>query len=446
MTMRTPRLKPAALLAALLGAGAMLHGASASALGLMEAYNAALKNDTVFRAAYYANEGGKENKVLGLSGLLPSISASFSDSKNRTDISQDGRSIHPIYYSRSSNIQVRQTLFNLDAWARYKEGQLQTDYSGAVYLSEQQQVALRVVGAYIEALFKEDQLALARIERDTYIERMKVNDLMFTKGEGTRTDMLETRARLDVAEAALLEAQDNLAATRTSLAAIIGGDVGELEKMAPDFRGSSDDTLSFDAWKRVAMERNPDLKAKQLAVDINQQEVNKSRAGHAPRLDLVGTYGKSTSDSTSTIDQTITSRSVGFQLNIPLYSGGAVNAGTRQAVANREKAKADLQTETDKAMLELRKDYDSVVSSVSRIDALMKAVESGRLLVKATEQSIKGGVRINLDLLDAQRQLSATERDLAQARYTYVLAQMKLRAAAGTLSADDVRAMAAYFR
>ncbi|WP_445230017.1 TolC family outer membrane protein [Duganella rhizosphaerae] len=444
--MRTPRLKPAALLAALLGAGAMLHGASASALGLMEAYNAALKNDTVFRAAYYANEGGKENKVLGLSGLLPSISASFSDSKNRTDISQDGRSIHPIYYSRSSNIQVRQTLFNLDAWARYKEGQLQTDYSGAVYLSEQQQVALRVVGAYIEALFKEDQLALARIERDTYIERMKVNDLMFTKGEGTRTDMLETRARLDVAEAALLEAQDNLAATRTSLAAIIGGDVGELEKMAPDFRGSSDDTLSFDAWKRVAMERNPDLKAKQLAVDINQQEVNKSRAGHAPRLDLVGTYGKSTSDSTSTIDQTITSRSVGFQLNIPLYSGGAVNAGTRQAVANREKAKADLQTETDKAMLELRKDYDSVVSSVSRIDALMKAVESGRLLVKATEQSIKGGVRINLDLLDAQRQLSATERDLAQARYTYVLAQMKLRAAAGTLSADDVRAMAAYFR
>lgn len=446
MTMRTPRLKPAALLAALLGAGAMLHGASASALGLMEAYNAALKNDTVFRAAYYANEGGKENKTLGLSGLLPNISASFSDSKNRTDITQNGRTVNPIYYSRSANIQVRQTVFNLDAWARYKEGLLQTDYSGALYLSEQQQVVLRVVGAYIEALFKEDQLALARIERDTYVERMKVNDLMFSKGEGTRTDMLETRARLDVAEAALLEAQDNLAATRASLAAIIGGDVGELEKMTPDFRGSPDDNLSFDAWKRVALERNPDLKAKQLAVDINQQEVNKSRAGHAPRLDLVGTYGKSTSDSTSTIDQTITSRSVGFQLNIPLYSGGAVNASTRQAVAGREKAKADLQTETDKAILELRKDYDSVSSSVAKIAALMKAADSGRLLVKATEQSIKGGVRINLDLLDAQRQLSITQRDLAQARYTYVLAQLKLRAAAGTLSADDVRAMAAYFR
>ncbi|MBV6320443.1 TolC family outer membrane protein [Duganella violaceipulchra] len=445
--MRVPRLKPAALLAALLGAGAMLHGASASALGLMEAYNAALKNDTVFRAAYYTNEGGKENKTLGLSGLLPNISASFSDSKNRTDILQTGSAPrYPIYYSRSANIQVRQTLFNLDAWARYKEGLLQTDYSGAVYLSEQQQVMLRVVGAYIEALFKQDQLALARIERDTYIERMKVNDLMFTKGEGTRTDMLETRARLDVAEAALLEAQDNLAATRANLAAIIGGDVGELEKMTPDFRGSPDDTLSFDAWKRVALERNPDLKAKQLAVDINQQEVNKARAGHAPRLDLVGNYGKSTSDSTNTIDQTITSRSVGIQLNIPLYSGGSVNASTRQAVANREKAKAELQTETDKAIVELRKDYDSVISSVVKIDALMKAVDSGRLLVKATEQSIKGGVRINLDLLDAQRQLSATERDLAQARYTYVLAQLKLRAAAGTLSADDVRTMAVYFR
>jgi protease secretion system outer membrane protein len=105
-----------------------------------------------------------------------------------------------------------------------------------------------------------------------------------------------------------------------------------------------------------------------------------------------------------------------------------------------------MQAEIDKQTIELRKDYDQLASAVPRIEALMKAVDSGKLLVTATEQSIRGGVRINLDLLDAQRQLSNTQRDLAQARYTYVLTYLKLRAAAGQLSAADVREMAAYFR
>jgi protease secretion system outer membrane protein len=188
------------------------------------------------------------------------------------------------------------------------------------------------------------------------------------------------------------------------------------------------------------------VRARKLGVEIGQQEINKQRSGHFPRLDAVASYGKSDSDTINTINQSSTTRSIGFQLTVPIYAGGAVNASTRQAVANREKAKADLQTEIDKAMLELNKDYDALVSSVKKIEALMKAVDSGKLLVQATEQSIKGGVRINLDLLDAQRQLSATVRDLAQARYTYILSYLKLRAASGTLSSSDVREMAGYFR
>ncbi|MTW31686.1 TolC family outer membrane protein [Pseudoduganella danionis] len=421
--------------------------ASAASLSLIEAYRAALANDSAYRAAVYANESGQENRILGRSNLLPSLSASYSGSKAHSDITY-GSKAQPQqdYISRSANVQLRQSLFSLDAWARYKQGGLQSDYSSAVFLSEQQQVIMRTVSAYIELLFKEDQLALAQWERDTYVERMKANDRLFAQGEGTRTDMLETRARLDVAEAGLLDAQDNLYSTRLALEAIVGGPVESLDHLTPEFNGRVSEPMSFDAWKRVALERNPDLKAKLIAVEINQQEINKARAGHLPRMDLVATYGKNTSESINTINQDSTTRSIGIQLNIPLYSGGAVNASTRQAVANKEKALADLQAEKDKQLLELRKNFDSLTSSAARIDALMKAVESGRLLVKATEQSIKGGIRINLELLDAQRQLSSTQRDLAQARYTYVLAHFKLRAAAGTLGENDVREISAYFR
>lgn len=438
----------AGLLAKAFGLALALPVASASATSLMQAYDAAVQNDPAYRAAYFSNEAGKENRILGRSNLLPSLSASYSNGRSNSDITTGGKTREEEYMSRSAAIQVRQPLFNMDAYARYKQGNLQADYSESVFMSEQQQAALRVVGAYVEVLYKQDQLAVATTERDAYIERMKVNDRLFTKGEGTRTDMLETQARLDVAEAAVVEGADNLMAARVTLAAILGVDVqsmGELDRLGSGFAKRPNDRLDFEAWKRVAMERNPDLKTRALNIELSQQEINKAKAGHYPRVDLTASYSKSTSDTINTIDQEYKTRSIGFQINIPLYSGGAVNASTRQAVANREKAKAELQTETDKQLLELRKNYDQLVSSVSRIMALEKASESGKLLVTATEQSIKGGVRINLDLLDAQRQLSITERDLAQARYTYVLAYLKLRGAAGTLTRDDVQEMSAYF-
>jgi protease secretion system outer membrane protein len=137
---------------------------------------------------------------------------------------------------------------------------------------------------------------------------------------------------------------------------------------------------------------------------------------------------------------------VGIQLNVPIYSGGQVSGLTRQAVASRERAKADLDRRTNLVMVELRKAHSTLQSSAARVDALNKAVNSSTLLMRATEQSIKGGVRINLDLLNAQQQQATSQRDLAQARYSYLLATLRLRAAAGTLTGDDVRKLSAYFK
>jgi protease secretion system outer membrane protein len=431
--------------------GGLLQAGAASALTLMQAYQAALLNDPTYQGAVQDAAAGEEYRNIGRSALLPNLSASYSASQNRSDLRGEdllGRATltHPRYTSRSSSVTLRQPLFNLEALARYKQGLAQSDYSAAAFDSRTQEMILRVTSAYVDALFASEQVRIIGAQRATYLEQKRVNDRLFDKGEGTRTDMLETQSKLDLAEAQMLEALDNQAVQRATLATLVGQEVGELDELAPNFRVAALPEGGFEAWRKLALEGNPDLRAQVHAIESAKQEFNKSMAGHAPRVDVFASYTKANGETLNTYTQESTARAVGVQINVPLYSGGYVNAVSRQAQAGLEKARTELQAKTDKVLLDLRKQYTSVVSGVARIQALDRAVESGELLVKATGQSIKGGVRINLDLLNAQQQLTSVQRDLAQARYNYLMALLRLRTAAGTLTPADVGEVASYFR
>jgi len=440
---RIPSIK---LLPALLGTAMLSICAQVSALDLLQAYDLALQHDPAFRSAKFANEAGKENRILGRSSLLPSVSASHSASQVDIDQTAGTRTLRDErYISRSTVLQLRQSLINFDGMARYRQGIAQTNYAAAQFQSQEQTVILRVAEAYFNVLFQADQVALARAERDVYSEQRSVNDRLFQSGEGTKTDMLETQSRLDVAEAALIEAQDALSSAQDTLAGVIGGHVEQVNQLRPGFRVEQRDVLGFDIWKETALAKNPDIQALQFNVQATTEEIKKQRAGHLPKLDAVASYNDGVSDTTTTINQDTKTKSIGFQLNVPLYSGGAVSAATRQAAANKGKALADLETQINTTLVELRRQYKLTESSVPRIEALIKAVDSAMMLVTATEQSIKGGVRINLDLLNSQRQLSIAQRDLAQARYGYMLASLRLKAAAGVLGREDVRSVSAYF-
>jgi protease secretion system outer membrane protein len=442
-------MKQKALALALLLAGA---GGNAAAISLQQAYEAALKNDPQYRMNFYENESAKENRILGRSNLLPQVSASYSASRNIADLEvissnpKLGNELtHPRYISRSSAVQVRQPILNLDGWMRYRQGKVQTEQGAKQFESDTAQVILRVVGAYSDALFAEDQVALSKVQRDMYLEQMKVNRRLFEKGEGTKTDMLETQARLDLAEAQLVEAEDNATAMRDTLAGVIGMDPGTLDPLGADFHFQDRAPKSFEDLRAAALAHNPQLAAARLAVENARLEIQRDKAGHAPRVDLIAAYSKDDAASLTTYNQNTVNRTIGVQVNIPIYQGGAINATTRQAAASWNRAQADFDNRTNQVMVELRKAYDLVLNSTAKINALEKAVASGRELMKATEQSIKGGVRINLDLLNAQQQLYTSQRDLAQARYMYLLGLLRMRAAAGTLDAGAVREVAAYF-
>lgn len=435
---------------ALLAAGVCGAG-SAGAITLEEAYQAAIKNDPVFRMRYFENEAGKENAILGRSQLLPNVAASHTVNRNTVDrqyIDQLGRTQldHPRYNGKSSVVQLRQSLFNMDAIQRYRQGKVQTAQAEQAYEAGLDEVSVRVVNTYMDALFAEDQLALARAQRDMHLEQQKVNKFLFEKGEGTRTDMLETQARLDVAEASLVEAQDHVTAVRNTLAGVIGMDPGTLDQIGANFRPVKLDIATYEDWQQLALRQNNSLEAQRLSVENSRLEIGRNKAGHLPRVDFVASYSKNDSETINVLGQQTTNRSVGIQVNVPIYSGGAINAQTRQAAANYGRAQAELDARTNEILIELRKAYDLVQSSGRKIDALVKAVDSGKELVKATEQSIKGGVRINLDLLNAQSQLVTSQRDLAQARYSYLVGLMRLRSASGTMGPDAIREIATVFR
>ncbi len=428
----------------------MAPAEQASAIGLMQAYNAALINDPTYRSAISENKAGKEYKAIGRSGLLPTLQYSYATSQNKAETTAPNflgkeSTSNTNYRSITNNVSLRQTLFNLDSYARYKQGIAQSNYSDAQFNSRSMDLMIRLVSSYADAKYAEDQLGLISAQRDSYVEQKRVNDRMFEKGEGTRTDMLETQARLDVAEAQVIEYTDNLMNARNTLASMIGSEVTQLDGLIADFKVMSLTPNVFEEWKAIAESNNAELAAGRFSLEAAQQEITKSRAGHAPRLDLNAGYNHGISDSLTTQKQDSAVRSVGIQLVIPLYSGGYVNAVSNQAIANRDRARSDLDATTNKVMIELRKQFNSVNSSIAKMTALQKSVESATLLVEATRQSVKGGVRINLDVLNAQQQLVASKRDLAMARYTYLTSFLRLRVAAGVVNVDDLQAVAGYF-
>lgn len=438
---------PKKIFASCLLAAGLLYAQAACALGLIEAYNAALVNDPAYQVARHENEAGQQNRAIGLSNLLPTVGISYSASKVKGDRELTNINVQEDldYTSKVGVLSARQPLFNLDAYARYRQGAAQADSSEAAFSSRSQELIVRVTTAFIEVRYAEDQLALATAQRDAFVEQMRVNRRLFELGEGTKTDMLETYSKAELAEAQVIEAKDELVTARNVLSGIVGVDVGSLDRLSPNFQIQAMKPQSVEVWRTLALEKNPEIESLRLRVEVANQEVNKNRAGHFPKLDMVASYSDNQSESPATSSQDTKARSVGIQLNVPIFTGGYVNATTTQAIANRERARSELQVRTTQILVELNKQYSLVLSSAARIAALTKAVESAQLLITATQKSIEGGVRINLDLLNAQQQFFASKRDLAQAKYNHLLGYLRLRYAAGALTHEDLKTIAAYF-
>lgn len=433
------------------------HVGIAQALGLLDAYEAALHNDPVYRSAIHENEAGQEEAAIGRAGLLPNLSMTHVQSINRgrqiisateatTTTAASPRTNDPLNFdSNVSTLSLRQPLLNMEAIATYRQGHARANSSQARFTGNSQLLVVRLVEAYVEALLTQDRFKLAKTQRDALEELKYVNEHMLQKGEGTTTDVLETQSRFSLAQAQIIEANDEMEIAQLRLEAIVGREIKQLNRLSDTFQIHAIQIPDYESWQALALERNAELVTQRHTVTSEQQEIKRSHAGHAPRVDLVASLSRNKAASFIVQNRDARFASIGVEVNIPIYSGGRVNAITRQARANHARAEADLDAMTDGVLVEIRTQHRLLQSSVQRIQSLELAVESAELLVHATQKSIQGGIRINLDLLDARQQLFTTQGDLAEARYNYLLAYLRLQFAAGTLVLDDLQKIAAYF-
>jgi len=425
---------------------------AAQALGLLDAYDLALRNDPTFQAAIQEREAGEENRAISRAGLLPNLSWSYNNSRNESEVTQSTAvgnvTSDRDYRSYASTLTLQQPLLDYEAYARFRQGTAQALMADERFRGKSQELAVRVLSAYSQALLAQERIELSRAQKRAFAERLQLNDRLLKGGEGTRTDVLETQARLSLAQAEEIEALDTQDSALRELEAIVGQPL-QIEELAPLARQFAIPPLEpnrFDTWRELAMANNPELKSQHHALDVAAYEVERKRAGHMPKVSLYASSRQTSSDSESSYNQKYDTNSVGIQVSLPLFAGGGVSASTRQAAHQLSQAQYELDAQTSATLVELRKQFNLNTSGAAKVRAYEMAVSSATALVTATQKSVSGGERVNLDVLDAEQQLYTARRDLANARHAYLLARIQLKYYAGLLNEQDLQALAGYFQ
>ncbi|MFA5370502.1 MAG: TolC family outer membrane protein [Sideroxydans sp.] len=424
--MKYIRTTPILLLAASLAA-------PVQAADLIDIYRAAQSQDAVFAAARAAHLAGQEKLTQGRALLLPSVNLNANTTYN--DVSAP--TFNQKYNSNGYGVNVVQPLFREQNWAAYNQSELQVAITEAQFKGAQQDVILRSAQAYFDVLIAQDTVQLTAAQKAAIAQQLEQAKRNFEVGTSTITDTYEAQARYDLTLAQELAAANDLELKRRDLQQLINADMPSLNILGAGFNPVTPDPADVQKWVDDAQRSNVQVIIAEAALQLAEEEVARTRGGHLPTVDLVGNYAKNAGCSFGVCGDT-RSTSVGVQLNMPLFQGGATQSKWREADANREKAKQDLENARRNVAWQARQAYLGVATGIAQVQALQQAFKSSESLLEASKLGQEVGVRTSLDVLNAQQQLFATQRDLYQSQYNYLVSHLRLKAAAGNLLEADL--------
>ena len=429
---------PISRLSALLAS--LCVAAPAFSADLLQVYRDALVNDAQYSAARATVEAGREKLPQGRSALLPTVTATAASTWNDNTYHPDASpvSIDHRYNSNSYNLNLTQPLFRWQNWVQYDQSKLMVAQSEANFAQASQDLILRVAQAYFDVLYATENVKAVRASKQSIGQQLEQAKKNFEVGTATITDSQEAQSRFDLASAQDIAAVNDLDTKRYALRLIIGKEAGDLNRLRSDAVLQPPEPANMDKWVEAAERDSFVVQAQQAAAEVAAKEVEKARAGHLPTLDLVANRGRArTASGTSDMTSTDVSN-VGLQLTVPLYQGGYVNSKSREAVANRVAAESALDGARRTATLNAQQAYLGVVNGLAQIRALEAALVSSTSALESNKLGYDVGVRINIDVLNAENQVYVTKRDLAKARFDTLLAQLKLKAAVGSLAEADL--------
>ena len=419
------------------------------AADLLQVYRDALDFDAQYASARASRDAGQEKMPQGRAGLLPVIAASASTTWNDVDYRRrvpGAVTLDTQYNTNGYSLTLTQPIFRWQNIEQYGQSKLAVVQADAQFAQAKQDLILRVSQAYFETLLAQDSLNLAQAQKKAIAEQLEAAKRNFEVGTATITDTHEAQARFDLATAQELSAQNELEIKRQVLRQVIGKVPESLAVLRAQVQLQRPQPDDMTKWVEAAEAGSPLVAVQEAALEIADKEINKQRAGHLPTLDLVATRGRSSATGGLAAGVGLPgsdthSSTVGLQLTLPIFAGGAVMSKDREAVALREKARADLDNTRRSAALSARQAYLGVTNGMAQVKAYEQALISSQSALDSNKLGYEVGVRINIDVLNAQQQLFSTRRDLAKARYDTLLAQLRLKSAAGSLGEDDVQAI-----
>ncbi len=434
-----PRLLPLhAAIATLVAAFASTaHGQS-----LIELYDSARDYDATFQSARAQYDANLARAAQSKAGILPTVGLSASATRTEYDIDTATGNIARGSPSQSAGINASQPLYRPANWASYEQGRRQIEIARAVLDAAEQDLIVRVSQAYFDVLAAQDNLSLVAAQKAAVAEQLASAKRNFEVGTSTITDSREAQARYDLVVAQELAFENDLQVKKIVLGQLVGRPGSVPAPLSGPVVLPTIIPADVNAWLRQAEDVHPAIRQARLGVDVAALEVQKAEAGDKPTLDATLGYNVSNNPQgtlTSQGRQRINAASVGINFNLPLFAGFAVQNRIKETLALEVQSRAVLDSTRRGVAQATQTAYLGLLSGAGQVKALEAAQASSQSALDANQLGYKVGVRINIDVLNAQSQLFQTKRDLAQSRYNVLVGNLRLRQANGTLKAQDLQ-------
>lgn len=418
---------------------------TAQAENLLQVYELALQNDAQFRAARAARDSDFESRPQAVAQLLPNLSMSGSADRIDSKVVNSSTGANSTLYNKNSlTLSLSMPVYRRELWVQLDQADDQIAYAEAVYAAAEQDLIVRTAQAYFNILSAQESLEFANAETAAIGRQLEQAKQRFDVGLIAITAVHEAQAAYDQSRADLIQAENDLDNAREALYEITKVKIKKLATLDKNLVLTKPVPTSIEQWGSKALEQNLSIKAAEKTTDIARSNVKVKQSGHLPSLDLVGSHSRNRyRDSLSSETNTST---IGLQLTVPLFAGGAVNSQTRQARYDLEASQENLDKERRSVIRQVRDAYRGVLASISSVKALKASTVSTRSALEATEAGYEVGTRTIVDVLNSQRDLYRSLKNYANVRYNYIMSGLKLKQAAGTVSEQDLKQITAWLR
>jgi outer membrane protein len=417
--------------------GMLLH-TPLQAADLMDVYREALEQDAQYSSARAAYQAAQEKLPQGRAGLLPTVT--LQGIRQRQFIDRVGVP-EIVIDNQSLTITATQPLYRKENFAIYEQSKIQVTQADSQFIIAAQDLILRVAQAYFDVLSAQVNVEVAEAQKKAIGEQLGQAKRNFEVGTSTIVDTYEAQTRFDLTLSQEIAAKNDLEIRKRTLQQIIG-------RMPDSFIRPNEQFSDFlslkyanmQDWITVAEQNNLALKVQQAVYEIAKQDVERAKAGHYPTLDLVAIYSdqKGVGGTITGRGIDLTSKQIGVQLNLPLFQGFAVQSRVREALATQEKVLQDLNNTRRNSVLQVSQQYLNVTNGIAQVKALRQAVISSKSQLDSTKLGREVGVRTEVDVLNAHQLFYSARRDLAQARYNFLMSKLRLEAEAGELDEEDL--------